>query len=307
MSSSEQKQRDFIATSRSNDGRQRSFERAARNVQQRIDHLEVKERPEELQRMKLDFALTESPSNKIILSGKGINFSYGSSVLFEDASFEIPRGARVSLAGTNGSGKTPLLNLIHSGHDKIYAVPKARIGYFYQGFENLDMGRSVLWNAMRDSVQKEQAVRSVLARLLFGRTTVDKPAAVLSGGERIKLSLAKLLVSASNVLMLDEPTNYLDMPSIEVLQSILCEYEGTILFVSHDRAFTDAVATLKLKIEDKKIVQVTVSDGLRQDKLLLEHRKAELAGRMTHASGEEKERLAKEYMELAGADGHPAF
>jgi macrolide transport system ATP-binding/permease protein len=300
MSSSEQKQRDFIATSRSNDGRQRSFERAARNVQQRIDHLEVKERPEEAQRMKLDFSLTDPPSNKIILSGRGINFAYGPQILFEDASVEIPRGARVSLAGANGSGKTTLLNLIHQGHDNIYKVPKARLGYFYQGFENLDMNQSVLWNAMRDSVQREPVVRSVLARLLFGRTTVNKPAGVLSGGERIKLSLAKLLVSASNVLMLDEPTNYLDMPSIEVLQSIICEYEGTILFVSHDRAFTDAAATMKLVIEDKKILPVILMDAPKQDTMLRKHRVAELAGRITQASGEEKERLVREYMELAG-------
>jgi macrolide transport system ATP-binding/permease protein len=256
VSSSEQKQRDFTASSRSNDGRQRSFERAARNVLQRIDHLDVKERPEEVKSIRLDFSLTDPPLNRIILSGKGIDYSYGTRVIFDGASFEIPRGGRVAVQGPNGSGKTTLFNLIHGGHESIYKVPKARVGYFYQGFENLDLTRSVLWNAARDSVQREQTVRSVLARLLFNRTVVNKQAGVLSGGERIKLGLAKLLLSGCNVLMLDEPTNYLDLPSIEVLQSILCEYEGTLLFVSHDAAFTEAVATMKLIISDFKIQPV---------------------------------------------------
>jgi macrolide transport system ATP-binding/permease protein len=301
MSSSEQKARDYAATSRSNDGRQRSFERAARNVQQRIDHLEVKERPEEIVHMKLDFSLTDPPSNKIILSGKGINLAYGPRVIFDDAAFEIPRGERAALLGPNGSGKTTLFNLSHNGDASIYKVPKARIGYFYQGFENLDLKQSVLSNAMRDSVQKEPVARSVLARLLLGRTAVGKCAGVLSGGERIKLSLAKLLLSGCNVLMLDEPTNYLDMPSIEVLQAILCEYEGTLLFVSHDRAFTDAVATMKLRITDKKIRPEMIARGPETDKLLLEHRVAELSGKLARSSGEEKEQLAREFMRLTGS------
>lgn len=308
MSSSEMKQRDFIATSRSNDGRQRSFERAAKAVQARIDHMDVKEKPTEPPRIKLDFSLTMPPVNKIVVSGRNITFAYSGIKIFDDASFEIKNGTRVAICGPNGSGKTTLFNRIYND-EYIYKVPKARIGYFFQGFEQLDFTKSVLWNALADSVQSETAVRSVLARLLFTRNDVDKPAGVLSGGERIKLSMAKLLVSHNNILMLDEPTNYLDMPSIDVLQSILCDYEGTLLFVSHDRAFVNAVATDLLLIRDKKI---TSFEGNLDEyehkpsaktndtrKMMLEHKLASLAGDILRAKTNEKEQLEAEYMRLS--------
>jgi len=251
MSSSEMKQRAFVATSRSFDGRQKQADQAAKAVQARIGQLDVKERPKETTKIKLDFALTDPPRNKIVLSGSDINFAYGQNTLFENAAFEIQNGARISLQGKNGSGKTTLLNLIFEGHPSIYQVPKLRIGYFRQGLTNIDHSKTVLQNALSESVQSETTVRSALARLLFTRNNINKPAGVLSGGERVKLSLAKLLVSDCNMLLMDEPTNYLDMPSLEVLQAILSEYEGTMMLVSHDKAFTDAICTGVLYIKDK--------------------------------------------------------
>lgn len=308
MSSSEMKQRDFIATSRSNDGKQRSFERAANAVQARIDHMEVKEKPSEMPRIKLDFALTEPPANKIVITGEGITFAYDHRVIFDKAKFNIKNGARVAVTGPNGSGKTTLLNLIYQGDAAVYAVPKARIGYFYQGFEQIDFKRSVLQNVMTDSVQREAVVRSVLARLLFNRDDIHKPAEVLSGGERIKLSLAKLLVSKNNILILDEPTNYLDMPSIEILQAMLCEYEGTLLFVSHDRAFVNAVCTELLMIKDKQLhsfegnleaYEQRASAGYTDpQKLILEHKLAALSAEIAHASGAQKDELEAQYLTL---------
>ena len=125
---------------------------------------------------------------------------------------------------------------------RITIVPRARLAYFRQSFEDLDPGKTVLENVMKDSVQSEAAARTILARLLLPGDDVFKKVGVLSGGERIKVSFAKLLVSKTNVLLLDEPTNYLDMQSIEALENVLKEYEGTVLFVSHDRAFVRAVA-----------------------------------------------------------------
>jgi len=254
MSSGEIKQRDFVASRRSFDGKQRSFDSAAKAVQARINQMEVKEKPPEMPIMKLDFSLTDPPMNKIVLSGSKINFSYGANVIFSDASFTVKNGARVALCGENGSGKTTLFNLIYRNDECIYRVPKARIGYFYQGFENIEQDKTVLQNIMNDCVQTETAARSVLARLLFRRDEIHKRAGVLSGGERIKLGLAKLLVSRNNILMLDEPTNYLDMPSIEALQNILSNYDGTLLLVSHDREFIDAVCTDMLTIKNKQII-----------------------------------------------------
>jgi len=307
MSSSEMKQRNFIATSRSFDGRQKRANQAAKAVQSRISQMEVKERPRDIPRIKINFALTDPPHNKIVLSSRNLNFAYDKTVLFENANFEIGVGTRVALHGPNGSGKTTLLNLISLGANGIYRVPKARIGYFCQGFEQLDLNSTVLANAIADSVQSKTTVRTVLARLLFTSADIGKPAGVLSGGERVKLSLAKLLVSRSNVLLLDEPTNYLDMPSLEVMQSILQEYEGTILFVSHDRAFINAVCTDILLINDRNITAFNgnlddygrnTTPESNPDQLLHEYKLAAVAGKLANAKPGEKESLQAQYMEL---------
>lgn len=308
MSSSEQKQRDLTAVHRSNDGRQRSFESAARNVQARIEHMEVKEKPRDVPRININFQLTEPPANKTIIAGKDVCFSYGNVEIFKSASFSLKNGSKTAVYGENGSGKTTLFNMIANGDPSIYRVPKARIGYFYQGFENIDFNETILANTMSDSIQNEAVVRAILARLLFRRDDVHKSAGVLSGGERIRLSLAKLLVSKINVLMLDEPTNYLDMKSIEVLQSILIDYEGTVLFVSHDRAFVNTVCTNLLVIKDKKILSF---EGNLDDyenkplagktdarKMILELKLAELAGKIARAKAAEKEALEAQYREM---------
>ena len=106
---------------------------------------------------------------------------------------------------------------------------------------------------MEVSIQKESVVRNVLARLLFPARDISKRVAVLSGGERIRLCFARLFVSSANVLILDEPTNFLDIPSVEALEALFSEYEGTMLFVSHDAAFVRAIATDRLVIRDRKI------------------------------------------------------
>jgi len=249
-----------FATNKAPGGKARRLEQGAKAIQARIGQLDEKKRPRETPQIKLDFALTNPPRNKVVVSGEGISFAYnhavyGQQVIFENAAFEVQNGARIALQGQNGSGKTTLLNLIWQGDKAIYTVPKLCIGYFRQGFEGIDLNKAVLQNAMADSVQTETTVRNILARLLFPSADMKKPAGVLSGGERVKLSLAKLLVSGCNMLLMDEPTNYLDMPSLEVLQAILREYEGTMMLVSHDSTFVDAVCTEMLTISDKALIQ----------------------------------------------------
>ena len=119
------------------------------------------------------------------------------------------------------------------------------------------MGKSVLENALETSIQSQTVVRTVLARLLFTAQDIQKPVSALSGGERIRLSFARILVSSANVLILDEPTNYLDIPSIEAIQSLLSEYEGTMLFTSHDTMFVKNVATDAYLIQNKQIIPFT--------------------------------------------------
>ena len=224
-------------------------------ISSRLEKLEVKEKPRKMPAIRMNFSLTNPPENKLIVNCERFAFGYGEKTLFADASFNIPRGSKTAIVGDNGTGKTTLLRQIYENNAAFRIAPKARLGFFYQNFENMDFDKSVLDNVMDTSVQNENTVRLILARLLIRGDDVYKKAALLSGGERIKLSFAKLITSASNVLLLDEPTNYLDISSIEALQVLLHEYEGTVIFVSHDRAFVDAVADRRLRIENCVIAE----------------------------------------------------
>lgn len=260
MSPREAHLRDSLCVSgRNHSGKQKSLNRAAEAVKKRIDHMEVKDKPKEEPKIRLNFKLTNPPENKILMEGKVISFSYGSRTIFDEASFQILNHKKIAIVGPNGAGKTTLLNLIKRSDEKrelgdgIRIVPKAVLGFLYQKLENLELNNTVFDNAMQDSVQLEVTVRSILSGFLFRADDLKKKVDVLSGGERMKLALAKLLVSNANVLILDEPTNYLDMPSIITLQKRMKEYEGTIIFVSHDLKFVNEVADELLIIKDHKI------------------------------------------------------
>ena len=227
---------------------------AAKTIQSRIDRLEIKERPDEANRMNPDFSLTDPPRNKIVISGNDISFAYDDLVLFDRARFFIPNGAKIALIGANGSGKTTLLNMIVTGASGVTKAPKAKIGYFHQNLENLNPEHTVLEAVLEDSVQSVATARMILARLLFRGDDVYKKVPMLSGGERVKLALGKLMTSDANVLLLDEPTNYLDVNSIEAIQALLLDYKGTLIFVAHDKELVNAVADKLLIIRDKRLV-----------------------------------------------------
>ncbi|GFH96224.1 putative ABC transporter ATP-binding protein YbiT [Lachnospiraceae bacterium] len=235
------------------------MEASAKNVLERLEHMEVKEKPRELPRMRPDFRLTDPPESAVVIRGEGISFSYeNGGEIFRDASFRIRNRSRVAVVGENGAGKTTLLKLITGEYPlekgSIYVAPKVAIGLLSQNMASLDCGKTVLENVMEDSVQKENIARTILARLLLSAQDMRKEAGVLSGGERIKLAFAKLFVGRVNVLILDEPTNYLDIPSVEALEEMFSEYEGVLVFVSHDEAFIRACATEILEVRDGKIV-----------------------------------------------------
>jgi macrolide transport system ATP-binding/permease protein len=315
---------------------QEKLHNAANNLLTRLDKLEVKEKPKEQPAIRLDFSLTDPPENKIVISADRLSFSYGNVPVFKNAGFRIANGLKTALWGENGTGKTTLLNLIYAaGCDMIRGtqpfddavmsaarcisiVPKARLAYFRQTFENLDPGKTVLENVMKDSVQNETTARTILARLLLPGDDVFKKVAVLSGGEKIKVSFAKLFVSKANVLLLDEPTNYLDMQSIEALEGVLKDYEGTVLFVSHDRAFVRAVADRLLVTggltvrtfeggPDEYEESIKIADEARNrelEKTLLQMRITEVVTKLSlqtsdkEALEEEFRRLTKQLREL---------
>ncbi len=261
MSASEAKQRDFVATHRSQGGKAKSMAAAAKHTEKRIEQLDKKDKPRQTYVIRPDFTLTDPPRNKVIAEAAALTFGYEKgSLLFDEAEFRLKREIRTALVGPNGCGKTALCRLIVEGHDGIRSVPKARYGYFRQEMELIDPGKTILENMRRISCQNEEIDRSILARMGFFRDTVHKQAAVLSGGEKVKLSFAMLFVSNANVLVLDEPTNYLDLPSLEAIEALLMDYEGTMLFVSHDRMLVRRLADEVWSIENGKIIVKKTAD-----------------------------------------------
>ncbi len=225
------------------------IEKTAKAIESRIQQLEVKEKPLAPQRSKMDLLEEQMLKSKYIIRMEDISFSYPDKILLKNINLLVKNGDKVALMGNNGCGKTTLINLITQGYEGIYIAPSAKIGYFHQNLKNLNENASILENVMEESVYPETYVRILLARLLLKGDQVYKTVNVLSGGERVKVQLAKLFCSEFNFLILDEPGSYLDIYSLEALEEVMLDYGGTLLFVSHDRRLIDRVATKLLLIE----------------------------------------------------------
>lgn len=291
---------------------------AKKVVQSRMERLEKKERPRDLPDIKMALGIARPIGAKTILSARCDLLQAGPRRLLASADFTLPTGSRTALTGDNGCGKTTLLRAIRGFsprgvefRGKIQLNPGAELGFFDQDHARmLNMDVSALENVMEASRHPETSARTVLARLNLRGDSVFKPTRVLSGGERAKIALAKLLLSDCNLLILDEPTNHLDLFAMEALEGLLSGYGGTLLFVSHDRAFVNAVANRILKIENGGIT--TFEGGLEKmdaenkrgravksaqmEISKLEMRLAALAARMSRPQkGDRPERLSAEF------------
>ena len=187
-----------------------------------------------------------SPCGKTPLMAEGLSRSYGSLEIFTDVDLAIDRGSKVVVLGLNGAGKTTLLRML-AGVDapdtgRIIAGHGLKIGYYAQEHENLDVNRSVLENMISSAPNlNETEARKVLGSFLFTGDDVLKPAGVLSGGEKTRLSLATLVVSSANVLLLDEPTNNLDPASRAEVLAAIRNYAGAVVLVTHDEGAVSAL------------------------------------------------------------------
>ncbi|GAP54625.1 uncharacterized ABC transporter ATP-binding protein YbiT [Arthrobacter sp. Hiyo6] len=187
-----------------------------------------------------------SPCGKTPLTADGLSKSYGSLEIFTDVDLAIDRGSKVVILGLNGAGKTTLLRML-AGVDKpdtgeVIPGHGLKVGYYAQEHETLDVDRTVLQN-MRSSApdMNDSEVRGILGSFLFSGDDVDKPAGVLSGGEKTRLALATIVASSANVLLLDEPTNNLDPASRAEILGALSNYTGAVVLVSHDEGAVEAL------------------------------------------------------------------
>ena len=198
-----------------------------------------------------------APSGKLVVDVRQVSFRYADNIIIRDLSTRILRGDRVGIIGPNGSGKSTLLKLIlgelQPSSGQVVLGTRLQLAYFDQHRRILDPQKTVREN-MTDSDYvtvrgRSRHVVGYLKDFLFPPQRIDSPVKALSGGERNRLLLAKIFTQAANMMVLDEPTNDLDVDTLELLEELLAEFEGTLLLVSHDRSFLDNVVTSTLVFE----------------------------------------------------------
>lgn len=297
--------------------KQKKLQKTAKAIETRLEKLEKVERVKEALPLKMDLPHADIFKDRIILRVQEVKGAIGQRILWNKTSFYVRGGDKLAIIGPNGSGKTTLIKKIINQEEGITISPAMKMGYFSQDLNILDVENTILDNVKTTSKKEETFIRTVLARLHFFREDVYKKVGVLSGGERVKVALAKLFLSDINTLILDEPTNFLDIHAASALESLLKEYEGTVIFVSHDRRFIENIATRILAIRNKEIEvfegtyrqykeekdQPSNQRNTREEqRLVIETKLSEVLSRLSLEPSEELEkefqRLLKEKREL---------
>ena len=237
--------------------REKSIKRAE-SREKMLDKIEVLDKPTTANSNMRIMLTPQKVSGNDVLDVCGLTKSYDNLLLFSDINFQIKRGEKVAIIGANGTGKTTILKIINQliAPDKgdVKLGTNVEIGYYDQEHNVLNMDKNI-FDEISDAYPylTNTEIRNVLAAFLFTGDDVFKLIGDLSGGERGRISLAKLMLSNANFLILDEPTNHLDIESKEILENAINSYEGTVLYVSHDRYFINKTATRILDLESQTL------------------------------------------------------
>jgi ATP-binding cassette subfamily F protein 3 len=234
----------------------------ARQVQSRIKMLERLDRVEvEGPARRIRFAFPTPPrTGRLVVQVRGLHKAYGPKVVYAGVELDVERGDRIALVGPNGAGKSTLLRILAGAlpADRGAPVLGAHVTTHYYAqhqLDALDPGRTVLEEMEAAAPRTDRTrLRTLLGAFLFSGDAVDKRVAVLSGGEKARLALARMLVRPAPFLCLDEPTNHLDLASRVVLEDALAEFPGTMVFISHDRYFINRLATKVVEVRDGRLV-----------------------------------------------------
>jgi len=226
----------------------------------KLDKIERVEAPRRRQTVQFEF---QSPprSGEDVISLKGVHKGYGERPIYQDLDFLVRRKERWAVLGANGAGKSTLLKLV-AGDTKpdqgvVNIGASVKMGYFAQHSMDLLDGEETIFESLERSFPQagQGALRTLAGCFGFSGDDVEKPCRVLSGGEKARLVMAKMLFDPPNLLVLDEPTNHLDMVTKEMLVTALADFEGTMLFVSHDRHFLAALSNRVLELTPEGVHQ----------------------------------------------------
>jgi len=256
-------QQDYIARTEEFIRRYKAGQRAreARGRQTKLDRLDRVAPPSDDQQIKI--RLRASGTSDLIFQSDGLTLTYpspsgkGSAWQLAMPAFNISAGERVAIVGPNGSGKTSLLKALLGElrplKGRVKTGPRVTMRYYDQHLADLDPNKTVLAELQDAFGLPDETLRTFLGRLLFRGDDAFKVIRSLSGGEKSRVALAKLMLDDAGLLLLDEPTNHLDIPAQEMLEEALQDFEGTIVFVSHDRYFIDAIATRLWVVGEGKV------------------------------------------------------
>ena len=188
----------------------------------------------------------------------GDNFSLkkGERVLFDNCNFQFPLGKKIAIIGNNGTGKSSLLDSILNGSEGITVSSKVIFSTYHQMSYKVFKDESVLSYLMNQTEYPESTVRSILNNLGFTQSEVSKSVTSLSGGESTRVQIALLFTQPSNVLVLDEPTNFIDLKTIEALEKLIKAYQGTVIVTSHDPYFIKSVSDITYEIKELDLQQI---------------------------------------------------
>lgn len=235
-----------------------SFFKRAASIQKRLDKIELLDKPETAKEIPLNFQMTDR-SGKQVLMVRDFDLTVADKDLLDQVSFDVAFKDRTCLMGKNGSGKSTLIKYImglyenEQEDDHVRIGSNVSIGYIPQTITFEDDNATILDVARKSYYGSETHLRASLAKFMFNGENVFKRVGTLSGGEKVRLKLFELMQKNVNLLIMDEPTNHIDITTQEVLEEALKEYPGTILFISHDRYFINEIAQKILYIEDKGI------------------------------------------------------
>ena len=237
-----------------------SFFKRAASIQKRLDKIELLDKPETAKEIPLNFQMTDR-SGKQVLMVRDFDLTVADKDLLDQVSFDVAFKDRTCLMGKNGSGKSTLIKYImglyenEQEDDHVRIGSNVSIGYIPQTITFEDDNATILDVARKSYYGSETHLRASLAKFMFNGENVFKRVGTLSGGEKVRLKLFELMQKNVNLLIMDEPTNHIDITTQEVLEEALKEYPGTILFISHDRYFINEIAQKILYIEDKGITE----------------------------------------------------
>ena len=246
--------------------RMESVEAGANALKTRLEKLEVHEKPRKQRKIGIELKNIADSSyykGRYIIECDDLSVAFGDRILFENANFRINTGNKTVLIGDNGSGKTTLIKKILDKDCENIKLNAKKVAYYSQGLDILDSSKTILENVMLENAFTELEARNILGRLDIREDNVYKKVQNISGGEKVKVCFAKIFTQGADLIILDEPTNYLDITTTQVLEDIIGEYDGTILAVSHDRSFAENISDSVLEIDakEKKIKYFDVGYG----------------------------------------------